>query len=212
MSDAGRIQHNLPVPDPTLLTTEQLRRELSGLRELIEARLDGMDIAQGLLKENVKLVAIDTEKMIKHLQELHDEKFESIQTQFRERDVRSDQDKIAATTAVNAALQAQKEAAASQNDSNAAAITKSEAATTKQIDGIAALIANVSKTTDDKLGVINGRLDRGEGKSTGITATTATMLAVGALMVSLGAVLFDISRQSTSPTVVSPAVVPMGPK
>ncbi len=37
-----------PVPDPTKLTTDQLRRELAALREIIETRLDGMDRAIGL--------------------------------------------------------------------------------------------------------------------------------------------------------------------
>src|SRR5665213_462443 len=32
-----------PIPDPSTLTTAQLHRELSALRELIEARLDGTD-------------------------------------------------------------------------------------------------------------------------------------------------------------------------
>ena len=35
----------MPLPDPTKLTTEQLRRELATLREIIETRLDGMDRA-----------------------------------------------------------------------------------------------------------------------------------------------------------------------
>jgi len=32
-----------PVPDPTLLTTQQLLRELAALRELLETRIDGLD-------------------------------------------------------------------------------------------------------------------------------------------------------------------------
>src|ERR1700722_15004743 len=107
-----------------------------------------MDKAATLFNDNLTRVPTDTDKQIQHLKELHDEKFESIQTQFKERDVRSDQDKIAATTAVNAALQAQKEAAASQNESNSAAITKSEAATAKQIDQILLLLGSNTKNID----------------------------------------------------------------
>ncbi len=39
----------MPVPDPTRLTTEQLRRELATLREIIETRLHGMDRATELV-------------------------------------------------------------------------------------------------------------------------------------------------------------------
>src|ERR1035441_9083425 len=99
----------IPSPDPTILTTEQLHRELGILREFLEARLEGMD----------KVFA---------------ERFIGVQKQFDERDVRTAGAVIAGTTAVNAALQAQKEAAGAQNDSLTASITKSEAATVKQID------------------------------------------------------------------------------
>jgi hypothetical protein len=37
-----------PIPDPTKLTTEQLRRELATLREILETRLHGMDRATKL--------------------------------------------------------------------------------------------------------------------------------------------------------------------
>ncbi len=51
--EAGIIhpQNVVPVPDPTALTTEQLRRELGALREVIEARLNGMDMANKLLAD-----------------------------------------------------------------------------------------------------------------------------------------------------------------
>jgi len=219
------VETRLPIPDPTVLTTEQLRRELSGLRELLETRIGGMDKATELLKENVRLVSIDTDKQLSHLKELHDEKFESIQTQFKERDVRSDQDKIAATTAVNAALQAQKEAAASQNSSNAAAITKSEGTTAKQIDAILALLASNTKNIDDKISVINGRLDRGEGGETRLkehktetNMTVGTVLAIVAgavgiigLIAGLTFGVINHSAQSPSPAIVAPAVIPLQP-
>src|SRR5208283_4531325 len=83
-------------------------------------------------------------------------RFDSIQTQFKERDIRTDQDKIAASTAVDAALQA-------QNEANAAAITKSESAFTKQIDGLKDLIEAVRNVISSDVNNIKSRLDRGEG-------------------------------------------------
>ena len=173
--DAGIPQSHsyVPVPDPTALTTEQLRRELGALREVIEARLNGMDMANKLLADQASGVPKDIDKQIRHLTDLFSERMEgfkaetvslgrSIQLQFDERDIRSRASEDAAKIAVNAALQAQKEAAAAQNDSNAAAITKSEGATVKQIDGILALLASNTAAITDKIAAIVSRLDRGE--------------------------------------------------
>jgi hypothetical protein len=155
------------------LTTEQLRRELDSLRQLIEARLDGMDRTTGVLAESVNRVPSEIEKKAVHLSDLSSERLngvkaalvalrEGIQLQFDERDIRSRAAEDAAKVAVNAALQAQKEAAAAQNESNAAAIGKSEGATVKQIDGIMALLGSNTQAINDKISAITSRLDRGE--------------------------------------------------
>jgi hypothetical protein len=39
---ANRDQGSRPVPDPTILTTEQLLREVEHVRELLEAKIDGL--------------------------------------------------------------------------------------------------------------------------------------------------------------------------
>jgi hypothetical protein len=252
----------LPIPDPTLLTTEQLRRELSGLRELmetrldamdeatrilkqfidstvnqrkddianlekfLEARLDGMDKTHYLLGDLVNKLGIENKDTVDHLKELHAERFVSIQKQFDERDVRARASEEAAKTAVNAALQAQKEAAGAQNESNAVSILKSEAGTTKQIDGILALLASNTKNIDDKISVINGRLDRGDGsinqqheyRSNNYMNTGSTLgIIAGAVgMISLFVVIvfgiITVYHQGAQPTVVSPAVIPVTPK
>jgi hypothetical protein len=88
--------------------------------------------------------------------------------QFAERDVRLDQASIATKIAVDAALQAQKEAANATNVSNTAAIAKSELNTTKLIDGIVALLNSTVKATDEKISDLKGRLDRGEGNTIGV--------------------------------------------
>jgi NADH dehydrogenase/NADH:ubiquinone oxidoreductase subunit G len=162
-----------PSPDPTILTTQQLRHEQGTLREVIEARLNAMDIATRLQADHVNRVPSDIDKQIKHLTDLFGERMEGfraelrslgkgIQLQFDERDIRSRAAEDAAKVAVNAALQAQKEAAAAQNESNAAAITKSEGATVKQIDGILALLGSNTLAINDKIAGIISRLDRGE--------------------------------------------------
>jgi hypothetical protein len=201
---------NIPVPDPSLLTTDQLRRELGSLREIVEARIDAIDKATIVFHENLTRVHTDTDKQIFHLKELHDEKFEGIEKQFTERDVRSKAAETAAQVAVNAALQAQKEAAAAQNESNSAAITKSDAGTVKQIDGILALLASSNNALNDKIAVINGRLDRGEGGINSHASSQSTIIAISAVILTLVIGGFTVlSGHQSNPTVVSPAVVPL---
>src|SRR5678815_1410526 len=143
-----------PIPDPTLLTTEALKREISALKELVTTRLDAMDKAMSIFSENLQRTPTDTDKQIGHLKELIfgrfdtvEEQFSSVQTQFTERDVRVADNARDAKTAVDAALAAQKEA-----------IWKSENGTTKQIDQLGVLIQQSTKASDDKFGDIKDRL------------------------------------------------------
>jgi len=69
--------------------------------------------------------------------------------------------------AVDAALQAAKEAVGEQNKSSALAIAKSETSTTKQIDQLVAQIASQTKNFDDKIGDVKERLTRIEGGAVG---------------------------------------------
>ena len=204
---------NVPMPDPSTLTTEQLRRELTSLRSVLEARLDGMDRAMVLFSDNLTRVPTDTDKQVGHLKELHDEKFSSIQKQFEERDTRTEQAAIATKIAVDAALQAQKEAAGAQNESNAAAITKSELATTKQIDGIVALLGSSNKATDEKIGDLKSRFDRGDGSNSALYAVGSAVLAIIAILVALFAALHTGGAvQPTIQYVPAPLTAPATPR
>lgn len=143
-----------PIPDPTILTTQQLYHELNSLRELVETRLDAMDKATELLNANMTRIPTETDKQVGHLKELHDEKFESIDKQFLERDNRVDKIAELNQKAIDAALQAAKEAVGEQNKSSATAIGKSEASMTKQLDQITNLITTTNKTLDEKINSI----------------------------------------------------------
>jgi hypothetical protein len=147
-----------PVPDPTILTTQQLTREIAASREIIETRLNAMDTATSLNKEATDKIPLIIDKMIGQLEKVMDEKFESIDKQFKERDVRTEQTQKDSKVAVDAALQAAKEAVGEQNKSNALANAKMETAFTKQIDQIGIQIQSNTKATDDKFEDIKGRL------------------------------------------------------
>lgn len=239
MSDQ-RVFSNIPIPDPSIITTEQIERAKTELRQeyqhrlealdkIVQTRLDGIDRASVLLDANVNRVPTLLDRVTAQIKELFDEKFVSIQKQLAERDVRAENDKVAAQTAVNAALQAQKEAAAAQNEANSAAITKSEAATIKQIDGIQQFIKSSNDATNDRIADLKGRLDRGEGAAKGTADTRVEhrndglyiLAIIGGILGFLSflvAIAVAISNHvgtmayQAPPTVVSPAVVPVSPK
>jgi hypothetical protein len=152
--------------------------EARGLLKIIETRIGGMDKATELLRENINVVPTEMDRQVSHLREFivsriestqvaRDERFHSIDLQFRERDTRTDQSSRDSRVAVDAALQAAKEAVAEQNKSSALAIAKSETATAKQIDQLQTLIKTNNDATNDKINDIKARLDRGEGLTHG---------------------------------------------
>lgn len=183
-----------PRPDPTKLTTEQLLREVSTLKEVVFTRIDtlentvdtanlahseiltqtekmvdhlkgflenrlaGMDTATKLLQDINDTLPARIDEKITALRAVHEEKFLSIQKQFIERDVRTEQSSKDSKVAVDAALQAAKEAVGKQNEASSTAIGKSETATMKQIDQLGSLLMSQSKNFDDKLADVKDRL------------------------------------------------------
>jgi hypothetical protein len=199
-----------PRPDPTLLTTQQLLRELASLREILDTRLDAMDRASIVLSETVNRTPTAIQTAIANLKEVYDERFNSIQSQlsdkgttvderfrsvaqqFSERDVRTDQAATASANALAAALQAAKEAVFEQSQAAGRAAEKTELSFTKQIDQIGLRIDTVIKGYDDRLTELKERIDRGEGADTGATGqrqetrlNTGTMVSIILLAISV---------------------------
>lgn len=155
---------NIPAPDPSTLTTEALRREITMLHELLLTSLTAH-------------------------QEITLERFRGIEVQFNERDKRTDQTARDSKVAVDAAFSAAKEAVAEQNKSSALAIAKSEAGTTKQIDQMQALIGAVSKALEDKINDVKERVARGDGRDVGSTSTLGYLMGVGSLVLAAASVI-----------------------
>jgi VIT1/CCC1 family predicted Fe2+/Mn2+ transporter len=163
--------HDGRIPGPPYLTTEELRRDVSALREILQARLDGMDRAAVVLSETVNRTPTDIQTAISHLKELHDERFrstslesderfKSVALQFKERDERSSQLAKTQDEALKAALQSAEKLNEAQGSANKEANAKTEITFAQQL-----------KAVTDKIEVINGRLDRGEGTSAGAADT-----------------------------------------
>jgi alkyl sulfatase BDS1-like metallo-beta-lactamase superfamily hydrolase len=144
-----------PVPDPTVLTTEALKREVDNIKDLMEIRLNAAKALQ-------------------------DEKFRFIELQFTERDVRMDQTSRDAKLAIDAALQAAKEA-----------VGKSEVSTAKQIDELKGRMQSEFKSTDDKINEVKERISRSEGEGFGIWRSSKNNQWSVGVMVSVGIALFS---------------------
>ena len=67
LSMAGDVR---PVPDPTLLTTMALTREVAALKELLEARIEALGKAQALFETNLTRLPTEVDKQIGQLKEL----------------------------------------------------------------------------------------------------------------------------------------------
>lgn len=189
---------SVPVPDPTVLTTQQLVQRIADLKELVEvklggemstirARLDGMDQAIKMRYDVVEQFPRVIEEKVAHLQRLHEERFNSIRTQFEERDTRSEQAAQAGTKAIDAAFSAQKEAVGEQNRSNAAAIAKSEAQVKEQIASLGNLFKTTTDAATDKIDDVRTRLTSLESHRKGGSDTIGYILGgIGGLVGILG--------------------------
>lgn len=135
-----------PVPDPTLLTTEALNREIATIKELLSVE-------------------------IKHRGDLTDTQFRNVDDRLEDLAARTEEQKsdtkaavdaalVAAEKAVAAALAAAKEAVSQQTEASERSIAKSETATSKQIDALGALLSTTNSATDDKFSDVKSRLDR----------------------------------------------------
>ena len=181
---------NVPVPDPSLLTTEQLRAGLGSLKELIVARLDAMDAATELRLKALDQIPVATGQQIQHLREVQDEKFHTINNQFVERDVRTTQASVAADDALKAALQAAKELVGAQGEASSAAAVKSETSFAKQIDQLGTIIQTMQLALDARITELKERIDRFEASSSGANISRnerrsenqMTLSVVGALL------------------------------
>jgi hypothetical protein len=171
--------HNIPVPDPTALTQNEidtvktdLRRELHGLRDVLNIRVDALDRALLVRHES-------QDHDIVVLKELMREQLSEVTIRFAERDLRYDQRTESSKEAISAALSAAKEAA-----------DKAEASFTKQLDSMSVVIATQDKAQTERIGELKERIDRGEGTDRGASQTESNIRATAtarqnAIMVAL---------------------------
>lgn len=154
----------VPVPDPTVLTTQALLHEIEtsqtlafermdGNRRVFEERFDGMDKAIELLQKVTDRFPSEISASTDRLEKLHSEKFNSIATSFVERD-----------KAVTAAMAAQEKQAIASNDNSTKANEKTELNFSELLKQGRELLVEFRRTTERDIGDIKSRLDKGEGR------------------------------------------------
>jgi hypothetical protein len=212
---------NIPVPDPTTLTTLLVDRTIAAFREVLDVRFAELNRAIAAVTGLVYKLPADAEakaiqlraeidRQVLALRELimsqvegvrgvSDEKFQALDARLVERDAQAAQAARETRISTDAALAAAKEAVAEQNAANAQAIAKSELSTQKQIDAMSLLMDNSNKSIEDKIADLKTRLDRGEGRSTGSTETrtekrldTGTVLQTVAVLATIAGLVIVI--------------------
>ena len=167
-----------PDPDPTVLTTENLRREIANLKELQDRRFEDMSIAIKLAQSITdKMPSLVDEKVL-HLSEVMTEKFAKVNNQIVERDVRTDQRAGDIKVGVDAAFAAAKETAG-----------KSEAGFTKQIDGLVVIIDTKNKNSEDKIESLKERINSIENRAKGAGDLWGYVVAAAGILIAFGALV-----------------------
>jgi len=180
-----------PVPDPTELTTqavdrasEQWLRTLTDLREIITTRISAMDTATTVRFETIVDMFHSQREIIlsrvEVVETIAQERFGAIETQFKERDTRSERESRDNKVAVDAAFAAQKEAAAKQDESNLKAIDKSERATAKTIETNAELFQSALAGQNAILSDLKDRVVQMEARMAGAVSQRADQRGVQA--------------------------------
>jgi hypothetical protein len=164
-----------PDPDPTVLTEARIERAEKAERDYVDGqtgilaeRLDAIDRATKLLSETVNRVPTDVTKEVMNHAQVTDERFGSIGTQFKERDIRSEREARDNEIRVNAAFAAQKEAASEQNKANTTAIAKSEQATTETINKLAELVGATTNALAERVDDLKTRVVAMEARGNGV--------------------------------------------
>jgi hypothetical protein len=187
-------QGSVPVPDPTALTSAavnaamtQMRHELETLREIIEARILALENDAALRLEALQEVRPQTERQIRHLQELHGEKFAGLEQRFHDRDARAHDVATAGKEALAAAFESAKEL------SNLVAEQfKSEISSLRQAADERA------KSQDIQFQTLKERIDRGEGQGAGVTAQrNESRLDMGQLVAIVGVIAAVVAVAAT---------------
>lgn len=208
-----RVEEWTPRPDPTLLTTQQLLREISALTEqfnlkitgldnTLSARLNAIDKATDKFEATLTSVPTDVDRqvgqlrievglLVEGLKQYHGERFTGVDDQFSELRAAIEKSERVTKVAVDAALEAAGKANAAQAETFLVSSNKTETNFTKQIDQLAVLIQANTKALDDKIIDAKERITRIEAAGIGATTSQRDTHSASTLIVAIVAVLLS---------------------
>jgi hypothetical protein len=142
---------SVPIPDPTVLTTELVDRALAIVEKLFDSKISELRNEVGhvnkelkdFIGENRALIQSNSDiskERIAHLEKLQDEKFKGMDRRFQD-----------SKDAVDKAFAAAKEAVTEQNKSNTTAVDKTERNVTEQMKQQAQMSQTSIKALEDKI-------------------------------------------------------------
>jgi len=199
-----------PIPDPTLLTTAALTREITALRDsmslnlkgevaAITARLDAGDKATALLEKERDRQPAEIESRIRQHEAVEAERYNAILEKFvgvravqEERKIQAEKLADATDKALQAALAAAKEAVLTSTLTFKESIAKSEGTTSEMLSGLGAKISEqgdrLTRVESTAQGVAiaigSGRAERVE-KQGASSFTLAIIVAVSGILLGL---------------------------
>jgi len=171
---------NRPVPDPTVLTTEALTREVSALKALLELRIESESGARESADTFVQ-AGIERELQLIERQRVEQKK-----------DTKD---------AVDAALAAAKEAVKEQTMASGLSIAKSENATNEQLKQLGTTFTTAISGVDRTINDWKDRVNKVEqvqaaqgGQQQGVSATVAWILAGIGGLVAVASIIIQLSH------------------
>ena len=199
----GMVNETRPTPDPTVLTTEQLLREIGNVANLLRSENNALSLEAAGGRAAITMRMDDLQRQIGSRSEATESRFDIIEKQRVEQ--KQDNEKavqaalLAAEKAVQAALLAQKEAVREQTAASALAINKSESSTAAQQSQQYATITAELKAVTDRLGEQGTRLTTIESVKSGVTESrntqrsdTGVIVSVVVLMIGLVSLVLAI--------------------
>lgn len=220
-----------PQSDPTRLTSEQLFREIGTLEKSINSQLASIIKNADEFKANLTHFPTEVDQKLAQSSKLQEElvkghvariaeQFSGIKLQFDERDKRTEllaaglkdalnQAALAQTTAVNAALQAQKESASTQYSNLASSLSELKATFSKLLDaqqGQLALvkddgskaIASLKDDTNRSIATLTNQVTAITAHSTGIGDSWVVILGGGMLLIAVAGLFITYNRGSST--------------
>lgn len=168
-SDGGSV----PSPDPTVLTTSQLLREVESAVKYLESRLISLEAEE--------------QALIKGMRGEYDVRFHGIEREFIAIENWRKEQKLDTKTAVDAALQAAEKAVREQTVSAEKSILKSETSANEQSKQQYATFSASLKGVADTLADVKSRVDRMEANKIGaVEVKTAQSTNIGTILGILG--------------------------